>query len=274
MQLTHPAEGRRAALVYENELHLLATYRSVYSFALAALDTGWKLRDLLSTDLSGIVLNYDEVYSLDTPWRFLPSFDHPEEPGRCLLSRSGPNHAWHYVGCGTSLAGYNEPLHVSPLESAAPVGLAALYVIGHDGAPRRVGVTPAIDLPRAGGGASRSCAIGPELVLDAGFPRVDGSARVTRSGREIWSQELSGGDAPLSIALAAIEPDHFECAGQRRPGDIHVHFFGDRLFGSPERAVVKENDEVEIEFNGFGRALRNRIAVEEPAFHRLKAAPL
>src|SRR6266700_3191920 len=90
VQLTHPEEGRRAALVYGNNLHLLATYRSVYSFAMAALDTGWKLRDVLSTDLSGIELDYDEVYQLATPWRFLPSFDHPSEPGACLVSQAGP----------------------------------------------------------------------------------------------------------------------------------------------------------------------------------------
>src|SRR5258708_27213928 len=89
VQLSHPDEGRRAALVYGNELHLLATYRSVYSFALAAIVTRWKLRELLSTDLSGIVLDYAEVYSLTTPWRFLASFVHPVEPGRCLVSAAG-----------------------------------------------------------------------------------------------------------------------------------------------------------------------------------------
>ena len=95
VQLEHPDEGRRAALVYENELHLLATYRSLYSFAQAAIETGWRLRDLLSTDLSGIVLDYEKVYRLETPWRFRPCFDYPEEPGRCLVSSaadSGPRH--------------------------------------------------------------------------------------------------------------------------------------------------------------------------------------
>src|ERR1051326_1240503 len=102
VQLTHPEEGRRAALVHDNELHLLASYRSVYSFALAALDLGWKLRDLLSTDLSGIVLNYDDVYELRTAWRFLPAFDDPLQPGRCLVSAlvrdNGSEPAWQYHG--------------------------------------------------------------------------------------------------------------------------------------------------------------------------------
>ena len=69
-----------------DELCLLATFRTVYAFATAAIETGQELRDLLSTDLSGIVLDYQEVYALKSAWRFLPSFDHPQEPGRCLVS--------------------------------------------------------------------------------------------------------------------------------------------------------------------------------------------
>src|SRR5580698_10496013 len=141
VQLSHPDEGRRAALVYDNELHLLATYRSVYSLAVAAIETGWKLRELLSTDLSGIVLDYTEIYSLATPWRFLPSFDHPIEPGRCLVSAAGAD--WTYKGSGASLYGHGEQLSVSPSGAPQALGeLAAVYVIGPDGAPRRVGVTP------------------------------------------------------------------------------------------------------------------------------------
>src|SRR6266851_3876796 len=108
VQLTHPDEGRRAALVYEDELHLLATYRSVYSFAIAALETGWKLRDLLSMDLSGIVLDYGEVHALRTPWRFLPAFDDGEQPGRCLVSALLPEGGWQYKGSGDCLLGHGD----------------------------------------------------------------------------------------------------------------------------------------------------------------------
>ena len=38
------------ALVSGDELCLLSTYRTAYAFAMAAIETGQKLRDLLSTD--------------------------------------------------------------------------------------------------------------------------------------------------------------------------------------------------------------------------------
>jgi len=266
VQLTHPDEGRRAALVYDNELHLLATYRSVYSFARAAIDTGWKLRDLLSTDLSGVVLSYDEIYSLATPWRFLPSFDHPIEPGRCLVSSAGAT--WRYLGSGASLYGHGEPIPVvlPGASPAMPGDLAAVYVIGSDRTPRRVGVTP--------GHRSRFSSIGPELTLDADLPNVEGRVRVIRKRRKVWEEMVTSSGAPLLLALAAIEPDHFESADYRQPGDAHVHFFGERFFAARKGMELRDGDEVVIEYENLGRALRNPIQREQPAARRVAAVPL
>jgi hypothetical protein len=264
VQLTHPDEGRRAALVYGNQLHLLATYRSVYSFAMAALDTGWKLRDLLSTDLSGIELDYNQVHALATPWRFLPSFDHPEEPGRCLVSAAGP--PWRYLGSGASLRG-----HGDPVPEACHGELAAVYVIGREGPPRRVGVTLGqVSL----GFSTRSSVLGPELTLDAELARVDSTVKVIRAGREVWSQSDSGGDAPLGWVLASVEPDHFEAAGSSRFGDAHVHFFGERIFGAREPIPAYQGDELAIEFPGLGRTLHNTYRSEQSAARRVAATPL
>jgi len=259
VQLTHPDEGRRAALVYGNQLHLLATYRSVYSFAMAALHTGWKLRDALSTDLSDIELDYGEVHRLATPWRFLPCFDHPAEPGACLVSAAGP--PWQYLGSGASLRG-----HGDSIPEAGCGDLAAVYVIGREGAPRRVGVTL--------GQSSRASVLGPELTLNADLARVDSLVKVIREGREVWARSFSGGDAPLALALAAVEPDYFEAAGPRRFGDAHVHFFGERIFGAREGIAAREQDELVVEFPGLGRPLHNSMRSEQSADLRVEAVPL
>lgn len=257
VQLIHPDEGRRAALVYENELHLLATYRSVCSFAMAALETGWKLRDLLSTDLSGIVLDYTEVHALRTPWRFLPAFDDAEQPARCLVSVLEPNGGWQCVGSADLLRAHGEAVS----GSLRVPEVAAAYLIGKDGLPRRVGVAPGAGL-----------AIGPELILDTDMARIDGEFSVQRDGREVAAGAFSGGDAPLSLVLASVEPDHFKRAGHRRPGDSHVHFFGARVFGGTTSPVLREGDETEVRMRGFGFPLRSAVRVQEPA--ALVAVPL
>jgi hypothetical protein len=262
VQLTHPDEGPRAALVHNHELHLLATYRSLYSFAQAALDTGWKLRDLLSTDLSGIVLDYDVVYRLETPWRFRPCFDHPQEPGRCVVSSAGQSSStssWRYIASGASLRG-----HGDTLPAAGSPDIAAAYLIARDGLPRRIGV--------AQGHRGRLSSLGPELILDPALPRLTG---VVSAGPAFPSntRELSA-EVPLLLALASIEPDHFESADFRRPGDVHIHFFGERLFDSVGPVEAAEGDPVAVGFDGLGRALVNTVRFEELLARRVAATPL
>jgi hypothetical protein len=257
VQLTHPDERRRAALVDGGELHLLATYRSIYDFAMTALETRCKLRDLLSTDRSGIVLDYDEVYALKTSWRFLSAFDHPQEPGRCLVSAL-EGETWQYQGSGDCLCGHGEPMAIPAVPVALHLPeLAAAYVIGEEGVPRRLGVAVGIRGPR-------HCCLGPELIADAEFPCIQGSAALIRAGREIWSRGFSRGQAPLPLALAAVESRHFERASHRRRGDAHVHFFGAKLFGNEPHPLVEDSDEAAVELHGFGRGLRTRLLVEKP----------
>ena len=257
VQLTHPKEGRRAALVDGNRVHLLASYRSIYSFAMAAIENGWKLRDALSQDLSGIELDYSEVYELATPWRFLPCFDHLEEPARCLVSTTG--RPWQYLGSGNSLRA-----HGDPIPEAGCGDLAAVYVIDRQGAPRRVGMALGQTSLRNG---SRHSVLGPELTLDADLARIDSTVTVLRAGNQVWSQSFSGGEVPLGWALAAVEPDYFEAAGSRRFGDAHVHFFGERIFGARAGIPALEQDELVIDFPGLGRPLHNPLRSEESLRH-------
>jgi hypothetical protein len=275
VQLTHPEEGRRVALVDGDHLRLLASYRSAYSFAKTALEIGWKLRDLLSTDLSGIVLDYEETYQLSTPWRFLASFDHSEEPARCLVSAAGATAAgWSYLGLGTSLRGHGNPVPI-PAESVAhPIGdIAALYIISPDGTPRRVGVTTG-SVFGGPGFPVRSNVLGPELILDPAVASVEGSAAVVRNKTRAWSQSLSSHEAPLLYALAAAEPDHFRYADHHRPGDAHVHFIGARLFGARESAPLQDGDQCEVSWQGLGKPLVHPVQVDRHEERRLVASPL
>jgi hypothetical protein len=276
VQLTHPEEGRRVALVDGNQLHLLASYRSAYSFARTALEIGWKLRDLLSTDLSGIVLDYNETYQHSTPWRFLASFDHSEEPARCLVSAAGATAGeWSYLGLGTSLRGHGDPVPIPSTQTLAhPIGdLAALYIISPDGAPRCVGVTTgtAFHGPIF---PVRSNVLGPELILDPAVACMEGSATVYRNGTRVWSQPLSSNGAPLLYALAALEPDHFRYSDHHRPGDAHVHFIGARLFGPRENAPLQDGDRCEVSWDGLGKPLVHSVQIDPAEERRLVASPL
>ena len=297
VQIIHPEYGRRVALVNGDELHLLSTYRTAYAFAMAAIETGQKLRELLSTDLSGIVLDYREVYELRSGWRFLPSFDHPDHTACCVVSGCANAHGvtdsspaappiappWFTKGNGMHLRAHGEPLTIPAFAQggAEEAELAAVYLIGPDGIPRRVGLTPGNEFADARMAAQdgrllsraklRNCAIGPELALDAEFQDVAGTVGVERSGTPIWCKKIRTGEKHTAFRLEQIEQHHFEFEPHRIPGDVHVHFLGGSVSSFGDGVVLDERDEVVIQWEGFGLALRNRIQREPAATHRVES---
>ena len=72
----------------------------------------------------------------------------------------------------------------------------------------------------------RTCAIGPELVVDGDFDAVPGEVSVHRGGRILWSREIRTGESAMCHSLSNIEHHHFKFETHRRPGDVHVHYFG------------------------------------------------
>jgi len=282
VQIIHPEFGRRVALVHADELHLLSSYRTVYGFASAAIETGWKLRDLLSTDLSGIVLDYREVYALRSGWRFLPSFDHPEHPSRCLVSGCANGTLgmpapppWFTKGNGMHLRAHGEPLTIPSfaLGGAEEAELVAVYLVAPDGIPRRIGLTPGNEFadpalveqnPKMLSHSKlRTCSIGPELTLDASFGDVRGSVSIERGGVAIWSKEIATGEAHTAFPLSIVEGHHFQYEGHNVPGDAHVHFLGGSISSYGDGVRLEDGDESVVQWEGFGLALRNPIRRED-----------
>jgi hypothetical protein len=75
-------------------------------------------------------------------------------------------------------------------------------------------------------------------------------------------------------SLANMEHHHFRSLQHRRPGDVHIHFFGAAVFSSGERMALRDGEAMEIEFSGYGRTLRNPLRVEKPSRQLVRAVPL
>ena len=93
VQLQHARFGRRVAVVDGNQLQLqLDGIDSVYRLAEMALASRLPLARFIAECPTGETLRYDAVYGGDSEWRLLPSFDHPDEPARCLVTGTGLTH--------------------------------------------------------------------------------------------------------------------------------------------------------------------------------------
>src|SRR5437667_12729101 len=92
VQLQHPGQGRRVALVQEPRLGLLAGCDSLYSLLETAFAQHQVLTEALKAARPTEWLDYDPIYLDQSDWRVLPPFDHPAEPARCLVTGTGLTH--------------------------------------------------------------------------------------------------------------------------------------------------------------------------------------
>src|SRR5205807_8512676 len=107
-----------------------------------------------------------------------------------------------------------------------------------------------------------TCSLGPELVVDPDFAAVPGTVSVERGGKVLWSKPIATGETKMSHTVANLEHHHFKYAEHRRPGDAHVHFFGADAFSFGEGIQLADGDVMVVAFEGFGRPLRNPLALD------------
>ena len=75
-------------------------------------------------------------------------------------------------------------------------------------------------------------------------------------------------------SLENLEHHHFKFEGHRRPGDIHAHFFGASAFSFGAGIGLRDGDWMHVEWEGFGRPLRNPIRFEAQDTKLFKVTPL
>jgi len=201
------------------------------------------------------------------------------EGGKPTPGKIGVAPEWFYKGCGTILRAHGEPLEVPAYaeDGGEEAEIAGIYHVDANGWPHRVGMAIGNEFSdhkfektnylNLAGSKIRTCSLGPELVVDPEFQTVPGKVTIERGGRELWSKEIVTGENEMCHSLANIEHHHFKFETHRRPGDIHVHYFGACALSFGDGVRLADGDMMNIHFTGFGRALRNPLHARggEPA---------
>ena len=107
----------------------------------------------------------------------------------------------------------------------------------------------------------RNCALGPELVVDPGFESVSVEVKIERTGNLLWRKTFRSGENEMCHSLANIEHHHFKYDAHRRPGDVHIHFFGTDCLSFSDGIRMQNGDVMQVSIEGFGRPLRNPLRV-------------
>ena len=207
------------------------------------------------------------------------------EGGRPAPGSIGTAPEWFYKGTGTSLRGHNEALDVPPYagDGGEEAEIAGIYLIAPDGQPRRIGMAGGNEFSdhrfektnylNLAASKLRTCALGPELVVDPEFESVPVEVKIEHAGKLLWSKTFRTGEAEMCHSLANIEHHHFKYEAHRRPGDVHVHFFGTDCLSFSDGISLQNGDVMQVSIEGFGRPLRNpvRVAGTKPDLISVKA---
>ncbi len=193
------------------------------------------------------------------------------EDGKPAPGAVGQQPEWFYKGNGAHLVGPEDTLDMPSYarDGGEEPEIAGIYLIGADGTPFRLGfclaneysdhVTEKHNYLWLAHSKLRQAALGPEL-LTGELPRdIRGACRIRRGGETLWERPFLTGEDNMSHSIANLEHHHFKYALFRRPGDIHVHFFGTATASFADGVETQDGDMFEIEAPPFELPLRNRL---------------
>jgi len=193
------------------------------------------------------------------------------EGGKPAPGAEGAQPEWFYKGDGGSVVAPEAPF-ASPAfaqDGGEEPEMVGLYLIGPDGTPHRLGfalgnefsdhVTEKFNYLWLAHSKLRQCSFGPELRTGPLPATVNGRSRVRRGNEIIFDKPFLSGEDNMSHTIANLETHHFKYSGFRRPGDVHVHFFGTATLSFSAGVKTQEGDVFEIEADSFLFPLRNKL---------------
>jgi hypothetical protein len=235
----------------------------------------------------GSAANRQAMHAADTaPTDSMRMFQWGLEGGRPAPGQVGVSPEWFYKGPGTILRAHGEALEVPAYaEDGGEEGeLAGVYLIDSAGVPRRLGMavgnefsdhrTEKKNYLYLATSKLRTCSIGPELVVDPDYSSVPGEVSIERDGVPMWSKQILTGDEAMSHSLENMEHHHFKHDAHRRPGDLHIHFFGAAVLSFGEGIELNDGDVMQVSFAGFGRPLRNPVRISQSEETLVGVSPL
>lgn len=194
------------------------------------------------------------------------------EGGKPRNGEVGVQPEWFYKGDGSSIVapGAAIPSPDFALDGSEEPEIAGIYLIDDRGQPRRLGfclanefsdhVTERGNYLWLAHSKLRPAALGPELLTGQLPADVRGTSRIVREGQMLWEMPFLTGEANMSHSLSNLEHHHFKYSLFRRPGDVHVHFFGTATLSFAAGIEVRAGDVIEIAAPPFRLPLRNPVA--------------
>jgi hypothetical protein len=193
---------------------------------------------------------------------------------------------WFHKGTGCALRAHGEPLEIPGYaeDGGEEAEIAGVYLIAPDGRPFRIGFAVGNEFSdhqfekknylNLAGSKLRTCALGPELVVDTEFKSIPVTATIARDGNVLWTKGFRTGESEMCHSLQNIEHHHFKFEGHRRPRQVHIHFFGTDCLSFSDHIRLQDGDVMQVAAEGFGRPLRNSVRAAKSELELVKVTQL
>jgi hypothetical protein len=193
------------------------------------------------------------------------------EGGKPPAGEAGVQPEWFYKGDGSALVAPGQPIAwpAFALDMSEEPEIAGVYLIDDAGVPVRLGFALANEVSDhvtergnylwLAHSKLRQAALGPELLVGDLPADVRGVSRIIRNGEVLWERRFLSGEANMSHSIANLERHHFKYRQFRRPGDVHVHFFGTATLSFSEGVKTLPGDVFEIRADPFLLPVLNSI---------------
>ena len=97
------------------------------------------------------------------------------------------------------------------------------------------------------------------IALRAEEPAKPDAAKVSKGQQVYAAQHCS-----MCHSIANLEYHHFKYAAHRRPGDVHIYYYGASALSTASGFQTRPGDVFEVEAPAFGRPLRNPLVQGHP----------
>ncbi|MEO7656648.1 MAG: AraD1 family protein [Sphingomicrobium sp.] len=193
------------------------------------------------------------------------------EGGKPAPGQVGVQPEWFYKGDGSILVPTGEPLTMPDFaeDGGEEPEIAGIYLIDERGVPHRLGfvlgnefsdhVVEKQNYLWLAHSKLRQAALGSQLLLGELPAEVRGMSRILRGDEVLWEKPFLSGETNMSHSIANLEHHHFKNELFRRPGGLHVHFFGTATLSFSDRVSTQPGDIFEIEADSFHLPLRNQL---------------
>ena len=194
------------------------------------------------------------------------------EGGKPKAGAIGVQPEWAYKGDGSWLVAPEQPLDLPGYadDGGEEGEVAGLYVIGDKGEVLRVGfalgneysdhVMERKNYLYLAHSKLRQSSFGPELLVGELPDEVKGTVahRPRRQG-SLAAASFSPAKPNMCHSIANLEQHHFKYAGFRRPGDVHIYYYGASALSTASGFQTRPGDVFEVEAAHIRAPLRNPL---------------